>query len=96
MMPNSCTRTTISSGSGKYSAGDDDEDELDELEGMMEAGQWDTTMVNFGRKKELSGRANHYKYTTDTLWELYYIKKILTHSFNTLLYCICVFARRTK
>ena len=43
-MPNSCTRTAISSGSGKYSAGDDAElaelAVLDKLEDMMmEAGQ---------------------------------------------------------
>jgi hypothetical protein len=45
-MPNSCTRTTISSGSGKYSAGDDAElaelavlAVLDKREDMMEAGQ---------------------------------------------------------
>ena len=43
IMPNSCTRTTISSGSGKYSAGDDAAlaalAALDELEDMMEAGR---------------------------------------------------------
>lgn len=76
MMPKSCTRTTISSGSGKYKAGDAEELAALELDDMAEAVEARIRVVEcqngagtvyFGRKKFSPGPRNHYKYPAGTV-----------------------------